>query len=417
MRKAERTVVLLWLAWAVILLAYQAYATMRFRVYRPDYAVSWTSYETRAHSQDDKPYLIEPFLNTQVSWDSEYYISIAIGGYDDPEMRAIPPDFSWDRPQTKLKKVKPEWISMNYAFFPFYPLLMRLVAFPLRLTGLSPIAAATLAGVLVSLAGTLGAMIALLDLGRALFGEHDGLRAAYYLLIWPAGMFLAQVYTEGLFLGLSFGALAMARRKRWGWAALLAACATWTRASGGLLLLPIAGYWLASGGLKAVIRRPSAKSVGTLLLVLAPLWAYLIWRVALGTPFHIVESRYFSRGLLLIRRSLEAWGNAIAYAREQPQAMAYYAVEFAATAFALLACALLAKRAPWLAAYSLAVIIFSFTSGVAQGMHRYVMAAPVVFLLPARWGRNAVFDRAWTLANVLLMGIFAAMFSFDFWAG
>jgi hypothetical protein len=75
------------------------------------------------------------------------------------------------------------------------------------------------------------------------------------------------------------------------------------------------------------------------------------------------------------------------------------------------------KKAPILAVYSLITIIFSLTSGVAQGMHRYVMAAPVIFMLPARWGQNRIFDRAWTLANVLIMGVFASMFSFDFWAG
>jgi hypothetical protein len=38
-------------------------------------------------------------------------------------------------------------------------------------------------------------------------------------------------------------------------------------------------------------------------------------------------------------------------------------------------------------------------------------------MIPARWGKNEVFDRGWTLGNVLLMGVFAAMFSVDFWAG
>jgi hypothetical protein len=62
-------------------------------------------------------------------------------------------------------------------------------------------------------------------------------------------------------------------------------------------------------------------------------------------------------------------------------------------------------------------IFFSLTSGGAQGMHRYVMAAPVIFLLPARWGKSEAFDRIWTLSNILLMGVFAIMFSFNFWAG
>ncbi len=122
---------------------------------------------------------------------------------------------------------------MNYAFFPFYPRLMGLFALLLKVFGLNPIATATFSGVLVSMLGTLGAMVALYSIARETEGEQGGVRAAFYLLIFPAGIFLAQVYTEGLFLGLSFGALALARNKKWLWAGALAACATWTRAAGG----------------------------------------------------------------------------------------------------------------------------------------------------------------------------------------
>ncbi len=413
-----RTVILLWLTWALLMVGYQAYARARFEPQRPDYALFWTPNETRSNSQNDKPYLMEPFLNDHVSWDSEYYISIAVAGYDDLLMRAIPPTFSWEHPQAKLLSERPDWISMNYAFLPFYPLMMRVMAFPLRLLGLNPIATATLAGVLVSMLGTLGAMLALYDLVRDELGEPGGLRAAFYLLIWPAGMFLAQVYTEGLFLGLSFGALALARRKRWFWAALLAACATWTRAAGTLLLLPLVWYWWQDGGLQKLTRQFSWVEVGKLLLIASPVLAYLLWQVILGQPFHIVEDRFFSRGLLALDQSWEAWSTALsAFLTNNLQGRAYYLVEFAAILFGFTVCGLMLKKAPIMAVYSLITIIFSLTSGVAQGMHRYVMAAPVIFMLPARWGQNRIFDRAWTLANVLIMGVFASMFSFDFWAG
>lgn len=52
------------------------------------------------------------------------------------------------------------------------------------------------------------------------------------------------VHTEGLFAGLAFGSLAMIRRRRWLFAALLAAGATLTRAVGGALVIPLAVAWL-----------------------------------------------------------------------------------------------------------------------------------------------------------------------------
>ncbi len=413
-----RTLIAVWLAWALLMVGYQWYVRTRFDLVRPDYAVAWTSTETRASSQNDKPYLLEPLLNDHVSWDSEYYLSIAVAGYDDPQMRAIAPTFNWNDPQVALKQDQPTWTSMNYAFFPLYPLLMRVAMFPLELLGRNSIATATLAGVLVSMLGTLGAMLALFDLVRDDWGEATGRRAAFYLLIWPAGMFLAQVYTEGLFLGLSLGAMALAHRQKWGWAALLAMGATWTRAAGALTLLPLAWYWWQGGGWQRLTRQFSLREVVTVLLVGSPVAAYLLWSAILGQPFHFIEQHFFSRGLLLVSQSLDAWRAAWEWMLSGHRAaLAYYLVEFAAIAFGLVAGVALVRRYPALALYSLITIVFSLTSGGAQGMHRYVMAAPVLFLLPARWGQNEAFDRAWTLGNILLMGVFAAMFSFDFWAG
>jgi Gpi18-like mannosyltransferase len=414
----SRTIIFMWLGWAIVLIAFQAFIRARFDLKRPDYALFWTPYETRATSQDDKPYLIEPFLNQHVSWDSEYYLSTAIAGYDDPQMRAIPPDYNWNYPQVALKSEQPDWVSMNYAFFPLYPFAMRILSYPLHVFRLNPIATATLAGVIVSMLGTLGAMLALADIGRDALEESGGTRAAFYLIIFPAGMFLAQVYTEGLFLGLSFGALALARRQKWVWAAILAAGATWTRAAGALLLLPMGLFWLEQGNLKALFAEFSWSKLGKLLLVASPALAYLIWNAIFGEPFHLIESNFFSRGLLLIKQSMDAWTQAWdSMFSDNLQARAYYMVEFTAILFGFLACGLAWKRYRTLSIYGLVTIFFSLTSGGAQGMHRYVMAAPVVFLVLADWGRNKAFDRIWTIISVLLMGIFVTMFSFDFWAG
>lgn len=413
-----RALAFIWLAWALLLLGYQAYLRERLSLARPDYALAWTPAETAEGSQAGKPYLNEPLLNQHVAWDSEYYLSIAVGGYDDPQMRAIPPTFSWQRPQFASNAEEPGWISMSHAFFPLYPLAVRALAAPIGLLGLAPIAAASLAGVLVSLLGTLAAMVALYDLGRDELGGPGGLRAATYLLIYPASMFLAQVYTEGLFLGLSFGALALARRRRWALAALLAAGAVWTRAVGVLLLLPLLWYWWQSGGPGRLRAGFSWAELGRLLLALSPGAAYLLWRAMLGEPFHIVEERYFGRGPLELEASWAAWSAAFELLRGPASpGRAYYLVEFAAIGLGLLCAGLLWRRDRALALYSLATIGLALTSGAAQGMHRYTLAAPAIFLVPAAWGRREAFDRAWTIGNLLLMAVFAALFSFDLWAG
>ena len=68
-----RTLFIIWFGWVVLTFAYQAYITARMDIARPDYALEWTPTETLADSNTGKPFLIEPFLNEHVAWDSEYY--------------------------------------------------------------------------------------------------------------------------------------------------------------------------------------------------------------------------------------------------------------------------------------------------------------------------------------------------------
>jgi len=87
----HRTLALMWLAWWGLLTGFQAVAAARIQPQRPDHVLAWTATETGRRSNDDQPYLLEPFLNRQVAWDSEFYLSIALNGYDDPAVRAIGP--------------------------------------------------------------------------------------------------------------------------------------------------------------------------------------------------------------------------------------------------------------------------------------------------------------------------------------
>jgi len=66
------------------------------------------------------------------------------------------------------------------------------------------------------------------------------------------------------------------------------------------------------------------------------------------------------------------------------------------------------------ALFSLAAFLIPLLSG-PPGLDRYLLAAPAVFITLARWGKNPVFDRAWTLASLLVMGLLAMLFAFNFW--
>ena len=428
--KPIRTIVLMWLAWALIVLGFQTWATARIDPKYPDRAQDWTTRFTEEGYQAGRVYLLEPFMNNQVAWDSEYYLAIAIGGYDDPRAPHLTPTgvstSVVDHTVTQSGSSFNQSISLSYAFFPFYPLMIRIFAFPLQILGMNPIATATLAGVMVSALGALLGMLALYDLTRDSLGDDGALRAVFYLLIFPTGFFLLQVYTEGLFVGLAFSCLAMLKRKNWLAAAILGVLATLTRAVGVTLIIPMIVAWWRTGDwmdLDSEWRQIYHQGLPLrplyhFLLAFAPLITFVIWKFSyLGLAFDYIESNYFGRGFLALGQSFYTWAEAFRtmLSGEIPQHSAYYFTEFLGFAIAVSACIICIKIYPELGWFSFAVVLISWGSGPAQGIHRYVLGAPAVFLVLSRWGKNPVFDRAWTILSIMLMGALAMLFAFDMW--
>ena len=428
--RSTRVIVLIWLAWAVIVIAFQSLATARLVPEYPDRAQEWTEKSTGAGYQQGHVYLLEPFMNNQAAWDSEYYLAIAVGGYDDPRSPHLTPQgvrtVVRDHTVTQSGSSFGTSLSLSYAFFPFYPLMIRIFAIPLQIFGLNPIATAALAGVIVSALGALLGMLALFDLTRDSLGEDGALRAAFYLIIFPTGFFLIQIYTEGLFVGLTFAGLAMLKRKQWLAAALLGIAATLTRAVGVTLLIPMVIAWLRTSEWldidlewrqiyhEGIPLRPLARG----LLAFSPLIAFLIWKFSyLGLAFDYIETNYFGRGFLQLGYAFYGWSEAFRSMVQgnNPQHTAYYFTEFLGFAIAIVACIVTIKTHPEIGWFSLAVVLISWGSGPAQGIHRYILGAPAVFIALARWGRNPVFDRAWTILSILLMGLLATLFAFNMW--
>ena len=403
-----RNIFLLWLAWVIIILGFQWIVTTRLGIERPDLAVPWTSSETLRFSNKGKIYLLEPTMNRQVAWDSEYYVGIAAAGYDDPQAGAV------TNPETGNLVVK------NYSFFPFYPYVMKIFAMPLGWFGFNPIAAASLAGVIVAVLGTLAGLIALWDITRPYFDEVSSDRAVFYTLIFPTSFFFAMVYTEGLFIGLVFGALALSKRGHWIWASILGLFAAWTRAHGAAVALPLIVIWLMQINWRETLKpQLTWKWFAQGALALLPLVGYVIWRYsALGMGWAELQEFYFGRGLMSISRLFDDFKSMFEYAQTTGDAaQIYFAIEVGSILTALIASLWLIRRDPAVALFSLAVVLLSVFSGSAQSMARYMLIAPALYIFLAQLGRNKTFDRAWTVFSILLLGMEATLFAFDMWVG
>jgi len=311
-------------------------------------------------------------------------------------------------------------IPLNYAFMPLYPLVMRVVAAPLTAVGLGPVAAATVAGVLVSLAAALAATLAMFSIARRRLGDAGGIRAGVFLLVFPTGFFLAQVYTEALFLALSLGTLALLAERRLLLAAAMAVLATWTRPIGVVLVLPIALALidrLRAPSQPDSQRWPRRELVAWGIGVVLPVAAYLAWAFSpLGQAFSTVQREYFGQQPLAFGESLANWSAVLAsWSEARPETRVYYSLEIGAVALAAIASLWAIRHWPGVALFSLAALLIPLTSGAPQSMVRYVLAVPAVFLLLARLGANPAFDRAWMVASTLLMGLLVTLFAFDFW--
>jgi hypothetical protein len=123
------------------------------------------------------------------------------------------------------------------AFFPLYPMLLKASS----AVGIST----TAAGVVLSNALFLGALLAFDALGHELFPSVLARRATLLLAIFPTSYVCSMVYPESFVL-LTFSLVGLfAVRRKWLACALFAALAGLARPEGALLLLPIGATVLA----------------------------------------------------------------------------------------------------------------------------------------------------------------------------
>ena len=157
------------------------------------------------------------------------------------------------------------------AFFPLYPLTVRVVSWVLPGDDL-------FAAILVSNAAFLGALLALFALTTEAFGVRIARRTIVVTAIFPTAFFFLAPYTESLFLFLSVLAFREARRDRWSGVAVFGGLAALTRSAGILLLPALAFDALRGAGGRAML----ARLAGVAAIAVAPLAWFAWWGFAHG---------------------------------------------------------------------------------------------------------------------------------------
>jgi hypothetical protein len=180
------------------------------------------------------------------------------------------------------------------AFFPLYPMVVRVVSVPL---GGHPLAGA----LLVSNAAFLGALMALYVLTKNELSDEIARRSVLYAAVFPTALFFLAPYSESLFLLLVVGCFWAARQARWEIAGVLGGLAALTRNVGILLVIPLALEAVHQARGSAPTRSPVrglvwalAPAAGTFVYLwfwrlqsgdwLAPLHKQANWQRELGNP-------------------------------------------------------------------------------------------------------------------------------------
>lgn len=142
-----------------------------------------------------------------VAWDSQWYAGIASDGYG------------------FVRVHEDGRLLSDYAFFPLYPLLERLVV---EATGLQYVNA----GLLVSLVASLFAAWGIFTVGDHLYGQRVGVLATVLWAALPVSIVESMAYSESLFTALAAWSLYAILTGRWVEAGVLASLAGMTRPAG-----------------------------------------------------------------------------------------------------------------------------------------------------------------------------------------
>ncbi|MCL5265381.1 MAG: glycosyltransferase family 39 protein [Chloroflexi bacterium] len=343
----------------------------------------------------------ETFLAPWQHWDGLWYLKIAAQGYD-----------YWDH---------------SLAFFPFYPLVVRIVGSLLHGNYL-------MAAVVVSVASYLVALVYLYKLARQEFDEGIARRSIIYLAIFPTAFFFMAVYTESLFLALTVAAFYYARRKRWVLVGILGMVASLTRSTGLLLVIPLLVEYLQQ---RQFNLREVRADILSILVVPAGTALYVVYNLlSFGRPTAFLEAQdHWERALAVPWQALlDSWALAttdpfvplvtpndgsilyqVLYLSNQPSGHVYNLVFFA-LGFALMLIALKTLRPVYglYALLSLALPLFD-PSGMAPllSMPRFVLVVFPLFFVLARLGRNRVAN--WTIVVACLVGLFFLLVRFASW--
>lgn len=334
------------------------------------------------------PFHSEKFAEIFAAWDSGWYFDIARRGY----------------------YFNPKGQS-SIAFFPLYPLLMRLVAAPFGASD----RAIWIAGIAISIGAFVAALVTLHQFSERVLGEREAARrTVLYVAVFPFSLFFTRVYTESLFFLLTVLAIASAYDGRWWRAGLAGALAALTRSNGILVAVPLLCFALKD--------RPSVRAFAPRLaaVMLVPLglgiYCFYVYTLA-GNPLAWLDAqRYWQysvgdlpwRRLLNLVSTIEHRG---LYDFFFTSPLAPYQLIHGTVALIVLVLtpSLFTRLGVGLGAYTLVSLMVPLTGSDLQGIGRYMAVVFPVFMLLGSLRSPRVHEAILVISS-LFLALFLSLF-------
>lgn len=323
-----------------------------------------------------------PALDMWAQWDAQHYVNIAVRGYDPP--------------------TAPE---SNIAFFPLYPLLIRIV---LLAVGRVDVQTGAFVGLVISNVALFGALLYLSALVARDFSLSLARRVVLYVLVFPTTLFLSSVYAEPLFLVTAVASLYHARAGEWGRSGVAGALAALTRPFGVLLFIPIA----------VELYRQRARLRSWLALIgppagLAVFVGYLWW--LFDDPL-----AYFHAGTSWGRGVHAPWDVLLGYIHGPLQGFDWtYSWLDLISMIAMIAVLIAGIRLvpASYSSYSAAGLIFAMSTGVAWfSASRHALALfPLIVVVAVIGWRYKWFNRGWLAVSIVIAVGFMVREAVGYW--
>jgi hypothetical protein len=308
----------------------------------------------------------------------------------------------------------------SLVFPPLYPILTRLVA---ALPGFSPL----LAGMLVSTAAAFVAFTLMYRLASGDVGQVVARRAVVYLAIFPWAYFLMAPYSESLFLATTLAAFLFARQRRWWLAGLLGAAAALTRVQGLLLLLPLAYELVVQARVQDAARRGArfayfvrnAAPLTLIPLALACFAGYLYFAIGDQTLWANLGGDEWKLHFAFPWQGVV--GSIQAIVRGSPSPL-YSFPDLAVTIlFGTLTVLTFRRLGAGPGLYMAAMLLVPMTKITPDdrlaSMPRYVLVLYPGFMILAMAGERQWVNRIIVFSSVLLLCLFAMLFTLWQWTG